>query len=89
MAVKVCSVVDGKITYLKSDTCLPDQVVKVKHEPRELHPEYRQHLREYIENRVKLKKEFQIKEAEYLKRIKILDRLAFKHCIQNIEKWFN
>lgn len=54
---KLCSVNNrGEFTFI-IEGILPQEVPKVKHPPRELHPDYKNFLKQHIAEKVKLKKQ--------------------------------
>lgn len=89
MSEKLCSVnSEGHITFIIEGT-IPTEIPKVKHPLRELHPDYKNHLKQDIAERVDLKKQIITANNEKQKLKVEFERKLLKNCKQNIEKWFN
>lgn len=85
---RICTVNgNGDVTFSVKGW-IPDVIPKVKHEPRELHPDYAGKIRKRVEIRVKVKKrqleeELVMKQAKQTQKLKDFEKYRF-----NIDKWW-
>lgn len=89
MSERLCSVNNlGQITYFV-EGIIPEFVPKVKHPPRELHPDYANFLKQYIAEKVKLKRQLDEQKKINDRKLLEIERQRLMVCKRHIMNWFN
>lgn len=87
-STKICSVNGDGIVLYSIEGWIPDVVPKVKHDPRVLHPDYLIHLKKFLENKVKKRKQ-EIEQEKLMEKILVEQKRKDIEVFKiNIDKWF-